>query len=160
VKLYLVQHADALSKDTDPKRPLSEKGLKNVLQMAAFLRDAEVMVDEIVHSGKLRADETATVLSKAVWQGNTPKPMDGLAPNDSTDHLLHAAQVAGGDLMAVGHLPFMARMVARCLSGSEDGMGVNFEPGSMVCLERSEDDQSRGGWALSWMQRPRLLKEV
>jgi len=155
MKLYLVQHGDAVSKDTEPKRPLSEKGLKDALKMAAFLFEADVQVDEIVHSGKTRAEETANILSKTVWQGKAAIKMEGLGPNDNTDHLLHSAQVAGGDLMAVGHLPFMAKLAARCLTGSEDGVLIDFEPGAVVCLERQEE-----GWALSWMQRPSVLSAV
>jgi len=155
MKLYLVQHADAASKDEDPKRPLSEKGLSDTANMAAFLFAADVSVDEIVHSGKNRAEETANILSKTVWQGKAAIKMEGLGPNDSTDHLLHSAQVAGGDLMAVGHLPFMAKLAARCLTGFEDGVLIDFEPGAVVCLERQEE-----GWALSWMQRPSMVSAV
>lgn len=155
MKLYLVQHADALSKETDPKRPLSQKGLKDAQKMAAFLLEAELTVDEVVHSGKSRAEQTADVLSKAVWPGNAAIELPGLGPNDSTDHLMHSAETAGGDLMAVGHLPFMAKMAARCLTGFEDGVLIDFEPGAVVCLERQEE-----GWALSWMQRPSMVSAV
>lgn len=150
MKFYLVQHAKALSKEENPRRTLSQEGLADALKMASFCFEAGITVDEVVHSGKTRAEETATVLSKTVWPGQIPIEMEGLAPNDTTDHLLRAAQTAGGDLMAVGHLPFMEKMIARCLTGSEDGMSVAFEPGSIVCLERDEN----GGWALAWMQRP------
>jgi len=136
MKLYLVQHAEALSKETDPNRPLSEKGHRDAAKMAAFLLQAGVQVDEVVHSGKTRAEQTADVLSKSVWQGNDAIELPGLSPNDSTDHLMHSAETAGGDLMAVGHLPFMGRMAARCLTGSEDGASVAFEPGAVLCLER------------------------
>jgi len=155
MKLYLVQHAEALSTETDPNRPLSEKGHRDAAKMAAFLLKADVQVDEVVHSGKTRAEQTANVLSKSVWRGNAAIKLPGLGPNDSTDHLIHSAETAGGDLMAVGHLPFMAKMVARCLTGAENGVNVAFEPGAVVCLERTED-----GWVLAWMQRPGMLSEA
>lgn len=155
MKLYLVQHGDALSKDADPERPLSAKGRADAAKMAAFLKSAGVSVDEVVHSGKTRAAQTAALLAETVWPGQKPLKMDGLAPNDSTDHLCHAAEAAGGDVMAVGHLPFMGRIAARCLSGSEDGASVAFEPGAVVCLERLE-----GGWQLNWMLRPSMLPKV
>lgn len=152
MKLYLVQHGDALPKDVDPERPLSAKGCDDAVGMAAFFQSAGVSVDEVVHSGKTRAAQTATLLAGAVWPGQTPLRIEGLAPNDSTDHLLHAAEAAGGDLMAVGHMPFMGRMAARCLSGSQDGAQIAFEPGVVVCLERLED-----GWQLNWMLRPSMI---
>ncbi len=156
MKLYLVQHGDALPKDADPERPLSAKGRADAAKMAAFLQSAEVSVDEVVHSGKTRAEETATLLAQAVWPGHKPLKMDGLAPNDSTDHLAHATGAAGGDVMAVGHMPFMGRMAARCLSGSEEGTQVAFEPGTVVCLERTGDG-AQGDWALCWMLRPSMI---
>ncbi len=152
MKLYLVQHAEALSKDENPERPLSQKGVVDTANMAAFLQGAGVMVDEVIHSGKARAEQTANILSKAVWLGQPAIEVEGLKPNDSTDHLLHAAETSGGDIMAVGHLPFMDKMVARALTGQEDGISTSFEPGSVVCLERGED-----GWQLNWMQRPSML---
>lgn len=155
MKLYLVQHAEALSKEIDPDRPLSDKGLADAAKMAKFLQGAGVSVDEVVHSGKTRAEQTATLLAIALCSSQMIVKMDGLKPNDSTDHLLHAAETAGGDLMAVGHLPFMAKMAARCLSGAEDGLAVAFEPGAVVCLERTDS-----GWTLNWMQRPSMLVDA
>lgn len=151
MKLYLVQHADAVGKDENPERPLSEKGLKDAIKMAAFLHDANVLVDEVAHSGKLRAEETANVLCKTVWLGQTAVKMDGLKPADPVDHLLNTALTSGGDLMVVGHMPFMGKMATKCL----DGATVSFEPGAVLCLERSED-----GWVLDWMIRPSMLAEL
>lgn len=149
MKLYLVQHAEAKPKGEDPARPLTETGVGDASNMAAFLKAAGVRVDEVAHSGKLRADQTARALGRAVWPGEAVVTMDGLGPNDSTDHLMHAAEAAGGDLMVVGHMPFMSRMANRCLTGKEDAMAVAFEPGSVLCLERCDD-----GWVLNWMMRP------
>jgi len=154
MKLYLVQHAAAVDKAIHPKRPLSETGLADAIKMAAYLFEADILVERMVHSGKLRAEETANVLSKTVWLGQTPHVIEGLQPNDSTDRLMALAHETHGDLMAVGHLPFMERMVARCLTGREDGAHFGFEPGTVACLERTDD-----GWQLNWMQRPTTLRD-
>ena len=150
MKLYLVQHADAVSKDTHPLRPLSERGLKDVAKMAAFLRGAEISVGRVVHSGKLRAEETANALAKTVWIDNTPGAMDGIDPSDSTDALYGAAQASDVDLMVVGHMPFMGAMASRCLKGGD----VLYEPGSVLCLERKGD-----GWVLDWFVKPGMLED-
>ena len=155
MRLYLAQHADALSKDENPERPLSEKGVADAVRMAAFLETAGITVDEVVHSGKKRAEETAGILANAVWPGKSTLEMEGLNPNDSTDHLRHAAQAAGGDILAVGHLPFMERMVSRLLSGAEDRLHIGFVTGSIVCLER--DPSSPDIWRLIWMQNTTFL---
>lgn len=151
MKLYLVQHADAVSKDTHPLRPLSAQGQKDAVKMAAFLQEAEIMVGRVVHSGKLRAEETANALSKTVWHGKMPSVVDGIDPKDSTDGLYGAAQASDVDLMVVGHMPFMGAMASRCLKGGE----VMFEPGSVLCLERKGD-----GWVLDWFVKPAMLEDV
>jgi phosphohistidine phosphatase len=155
MRLYLVQHADAVSKDTHPLRPLSPKGLQDADTMATFLRGAEILVDQVVHSGKLRAEETATVLAKTVSPEQTPEAFDGIHPQDSTDHLFNTALTAGGDLMVVGHMPFMGRMAARCLTGREDGASVAFEPGAVLCLERQDET-----WTLQWFIKPSMVSEA
>jgi len=154
MRLYLVQHANAVSKDTDPLRPLSDAGRKDAFNMAAFLRTANITVNQVVHSGKLRAEETANALAEAVWPGQTPEAMDGIEPNDPTEHLYNAALTAGGDLMVVGHMPFMGRMAARCLTGAEDGATVAFEPGAVLCLERQEET-----WILDAFIKPSMVVE-
>lgn len=151
MKLYLVQHAEAVDQDQDHQRPLSDQGEADATKMAALLLKAGVSVDEVAHSGKTRALQTATILAKAVWPGNAVVPLDGLGPKDSTEYLFHAAQTAGGDMMVVGHQPFMGKMAARCLTGDEDGLTVGFTPGTIVCLQRSQS-----GWQLHWMLRPEL----
>lgn len=62
MKLYLVQHGEALSKEQDTKRSLSEQGRREVERMANFLATAGVRVARICHSGKLRAQQTAEIL--------------------------------------------------------------------------------------------------
>ncbi|MFC1673709.1 phosphohistidine phosphatase SixA [Pseudomonadota bacterium] len=151
MKLYLVQHCDALSKDENPERPLSEKGLKDAIKMAAFLHNANVLVDEVAHSGKLRAEETAAVLCKTVWLGQAAVKMDGLKPGDPINHLMNTALTSGGDLMVVGHMPFMGKMAAACL----DGAIINYEPGAVLCLGRADD-----GWSLNWFIKPMMLRDL
>ena len=157
MKLYLVQHADAKSKDVDEARPLSEKGRQDAEAMASFLGGAGVRVDEIVHSGKLRAEQTAVTLAQHVFDGRTPSVLGGIGPNDSVNFLCNTIMAAGGDLMVVGHMPFLSRIAAKCLSGSEDSALVGFDPGSVLCLNRLAEGDCAHHWALDWFVKPSLL---
>lgn len=158
MKLYLVQHADAVSKDVDSERPLSDKGQADIQAVGAFLANAGIGVDEIVHSGKLRAQQTAESLSQAVFQGRATTVLPGIGPNDSVGYLCNTIMAAGGDLMVIGHMPFLGRIAAKCLSGSEDGTPVTFEPGAVLCLSRLEEGDCAHHWALEWYVRPELLE--
>jgi len=155
MKLYLVQHADAVAKQLDPARPLSEKGRTDTERMASFLARSGVRAGRVIHSGKQRALETALLLARVIGPGNVVEQAeDGLAPNDPTDRLADAITgwPRGEDVIVVGHLPFMNRMVSRLTAGSDESSVVAFEPGCVVCLNETEN-----GWSVAWMVPPSLL---
>ena len=159
MKLYLVQHGEAVPEEEDSERPLSEKGRKDIQSMAGFLARSGVKVIRVVHSGRKRALETAVLLADVIGPGKVvEEAVSGLAPNDSTDQVFEAASAwaadaESGDVMVVGHQPFMGNLVARLLTGSENVADFAFRPGTVACLESTED----GRWTLNWMARPELL---
>ena len=153
MRLYLVQHGHAVDKQDDPQRPLSEAGERDVRQVAELLGEAGLRVARVWHSGKLRAEQTATLLAKRVLAQGRPEQIDGIAPNDPVGDFVADADVWQEDTLVVGHLPFMGRLVSLLITGNPDAECVRFTPGSMVCLERTRPDQ----WVLQWMWRPELL---
>lgn len=153
MKLYLVQHGEAVSKQEDPGRPLSEQGIVDVRAMAGFLKAAGIRVVRVWHSGKRRAEQTAGLLAQAVLPGGVPEAIREINPNDSVQEFIADADVWDEDTLVVGHLPFMARLVSLLLTGDSEHETVSYEPGTVVCLERLPSQR----WVLSWMQRPGLL---
>ncbi len=155
MKLYLVRHGAAASVEENPAQPLTEKGRQDIQRLAVFMARSGVSVARVIHSGKKRAEETAVLLADVVGPGKVVEEAEsGLGPNESTDLLATAAAALIEDTMVVGHQPFMGRMVARLLAGADDAIRVAFEPGTVVCLERSDNG---GGWHLNWMAGPKLL---
>ncbi len=152
MRLYLVQHGEAAPKQADPERPLTPQGRTDVAGLADFLRTRGVTAARVVHSGKLRAAQTAEILAAALAPGVTPEAESGLDPKDPVGPF--AARLAGRreDAIVVGHLPFMARCVALLAAGTEDAELVAYRPGSVVALERQDD----GGWQIVSMIRPDL----
>ena len=150
--LYLVQHGEAKSKQEDPDRSLTEKGIKDIGALADFLK-AKISFDRIVHSGKKRAQQTAEILTAAIAPDQTPAVIDCINPNDDPQKL--ADLIAGwtGDNLIVGHLPFMARMVGLLVNSDPDKVINNFQPGSMVCLEKEDSAE----WKIGWILRPELF---
>ena len=160
MRLYLVQHGEAVPKAEHPDRPLSEKGRQDMERMASFLARSCPPVARIFHSGKVRAQETARILAATLGQALiVEEAVSGVAPNDSTDLLADTIAQwrdddAVGDVMVVGHLPFVGRMASRLAAGDEEADVLAFEPGTVACLEEKAND---GGWALAWSVRPALL---
>jgi len=153
MKLYLVQHGEAVSKQEDPGQPLSEQGIEDVQAMAAFLGAAPVHVSRVWHSGKRRALQTAEILAKALLSGGKIEVVEGLNPNDPVAEFSTDADVWDEDTLVVGHLPFMSRLVSLLVSGEAEAEWLQYQPGSVVCLERVDTDQ----WVVMWMLRPELL---
>ena len=154
MKLYLVQHGEAVPKAEDPERPLSEQGSRDVLAVAALLQAGGVRVEKVWHSGKARAEQTARLLAGAVLaRGRKPQAIEGITPNAAVADFSLDADVWEEDTLVVGHLPFMARLVALLTTGDSEREIVSYYPGSVVCLERAD----AGHWVVLWMVRPDML---
>ncbi len=153
MKLYLVQHGDAVDKKLDAQRPLSASGHDDVVNIAAFLT-GRIRPSRVFHSGKTRARQTAEVLGKFLGQDCEVETMAGLNPLDSVTSFVEKAENFGEDTLIVGHLPFMAKLVATMVSGSKDKNLVAFQPGSIVCLASENESE----WRIEWMIRPELLR--
>ena len=61
--LYLMQHGQATTETEDPERPLTDAGRAAVQRVAKRARAAGVRIGGCLHSGKLRAEQTAQLLS-------------------------------------------------------------------------------------------------
>lgn len=153
MKLYLVQHGDALSSEVDAERPLSGRGRADVQRTTAMLSAAKISVSRVFHSGKDRARQTAELLAAALAPQSLSEAIDGIRPMDGVESFARVIAGWSEDAMVVGHLPFMAKLVSLLLCGDQEAMLCSYEPGSIVCLERVEQDR----WSLAWMVRPTLV---
>ncbi len=152
MRVYLVQHGLAKDKSEDPARPLSDQGREDVTRCAGFLSLFEKpRPAKILHSGKLRAAQTAEMIAEA-WGGIEFKHMLDLAPND--DPSIWSAHLASmnTDLLLVGHLPHLQRLAGLLICGDPAREAVHFRNGGVVCLERRET-----GWTLLWQINPTLF---
>ena len=152
--IYLVQHGEAVTKEVDPDRPLSDDGKNAVTRMASFMRNAGINLDRILHSGKTRAKQTAEIFAKSISETGAVEIINGIKPNDPVDDFAAEIDRFNTPTMVVGHLPFMAKLVSQLLIDSDVVALVGYQPGSVVCLEKDDDRH----WVINWMLRPELLK--
>lgn len=153
MKLFLVQHAEAEAKETDPQRPLSERGLMNIREAASFLaRKEATKVSHILHSGKLRALQTAEILAQELQPGSVTAT-DGLNPLDDPAIWIGRLAETNEDLMLVGHLPHLGKLVAQLITGNSELNPIAFQMGGVVCLERLEE----GEWVVGWIVVPEII---
>ena len=147
MRLYLVQHGDAVAKDIDPGRPLSGLGERDIRKLAHRFEESGVKVGRILHSGKLRARQTAEILKPLLVAGGTVEARDGLAPNDSPETLLES--LGDEDVLVAGHMPFVSRGVSLALGLPPQHTVALFQPGSAAVLEHAD-----GRWQLVAFLRP------
>lgn len=150
--LYLVQHAEAKPETEDPQRGLSEKGMNNIRKVASFVSKLNLQVDEILHSGKLRAKQTAEVLAEALKV--KVSETHGLAPLDDPHIWADKLKNIDRSIMLVGHLPHLGYLASVLLYGSKEKNVVSFKMAGIVCLKKEGES-----WSLNWMIIPEIIPD-
>ena len=111
-------------------------------------------VDRIVHSGKLRAEQTAGILAEALGCAAVDQ-VDGLSPNsavqDAADALVDPTRP--GSLAIVGHLPFLDRFAALLVAGDCTAQVVALRNAGLVKLVPAE-----WGFAVEWAITPEVAR--
>lgn len=140
MKLYLVQHGIAHSKDTHPERPLTEEGVEILHRLGSYCRNSlYISLDTIYHSGKLRAQQTAEIYSQYFNPKNGLRSSEGLNPLDDPSIWLKKLSEIEENIMLVGHLPHLEKLALELLSNSTEK--VTFQNGAVICLEKYPDNR-------------------
>jgi phosphohistidine phosphatase len=155
MKVYLVRHGTSSPGDVDPQKGLSDQGKAEIGALANGLKHLGINVSEIRHSGKARAEQTAQIMAGAVQSKKGVNAVKGLAPNDPVENVADELVALGDNLMLVGHLPFMAKLVSYLLAGDTARCSADFQAGGIACLE-----YDKGKWTLLWMAYPELFSGV
>jgi len=153
--LYLMQHGQATTETEDPERPLTDAGRAAVQRVAQRARAGDVRISGCLHSGKLRAEQTAQLLVAEIGVEPSVEARPGLAPNDPVVPVAQwlRAETEHQSLALVGHMPFLGRLASLLVVGDEQAQVVGFQKGGLVKLEPKVD---RDGFAVAWALPPDL----
>ena len=113
------------------------------------MASAGVEVAQIRHSGKRRAEQTAEIMAEVLKPSGGAAAVPGLRTNDDVSVVADDLAYEDGNIMLVGHLPFMGRLAGLLVTGKNGVDVVDFYPSSAVCLSREE-----GGWVIRWVISP------
>ncbi len=118
--LILWRHADAQDGESDMKRALTEKGLRQAEQMAAWLEPRLPKETRILVSPAVRAYQTANAL------GRDYETVAEIAPGADGVHILAAAgwPDAKGTVLVVGHQPTLGEAASLLLFGEPSPMSM------------------------------------
>jgi phosphohistidine phosphatase len=72
-----------------------------------------------------------------------------LLPDDPPGWIADRLFAEDGEVMVVGHMPHLPRLLRLLLAGDPDASTVEFPPNGLVCLE-----EQAGSWAERWRISP------
>ncbi len=156
MNVYLVRHAEAEREIVDPSRGLTERGRRDTLRVAALAAKLGLEVQQIRHSGKTRAEQTATILGEALFPPGGVTAATGLAPMDDVRSVADELARVSQPVMLVGHLPFMERLTGQLLAGDANRPVVRFCTAAMACLVREGEWEREIRWQVAWVLTPEM----
>jgi len=151
MQIYLVQHGEARAEAEDPARPLTDRGREEVQRVARHAAIMGLPVAEILHSGRLRAQQTAAILAEHLWPSRGVREVDHMAPHDDPGAARAGVETAREPLMLVGHLPHLSQLASLLLVGDPGREILRFRNGAIVCLARVAPV-----WRLHWILTPEM----
>ena len=162
--LYILRHSDAVPGGTagmaDEERPLTEKGIRKMREVARGLRRIEAVPELVLSSPLLRARETAEI-AVAEFGGQVPLSLTGeLSPSGSRLELYrelrqHRRLAA---VMIVGHLPSLGEIAGEIAWGSADHY-LEIKKGGACAIELSSLEPGPSG-SLLWFLPPAILRDL
>jgi phosphohistidine phosphatase len=147
--LYLVQHGEAKPETEDPDRPLTDLGRQAVERVADWTARAGIRIDQVRHSGKLRAKQTAAIFAEKLQPKEGIAVLSNTGPHDDPQPAAALLDECPGAVMLVGHLPFLNRLAGLLLADDTDCQVIRFCYGGIVGLVREE-----GRWSIGCFVPP------
>lgn len=150
--LFLVQHGRSASKEADPEKGLTAQGIEETKHIAQVASGYAIPVARVVHSGKKRAEQTAAIFQATLSIKQPATVIPGINPLDDV-HSFAATIRSGDNMMVVGHMPFMQRLVSLLTAGSDTIRVYQFQNSGIVCLDTSDMD-GEIDWFIKWTLNP------
>ncbi len=162
--LYIVRHSDAVPSGTpgvpEDDRPLTEKGIKKMREVARGLCAIEVTPELILSSPLPRARRTAEIIVEEMGGKIPLKLSSTLAPAGSRSDLYRELRADRklSALMIVGHQPGLGEIAGEIAWGSAEHY-FELKKGGACALEISRLDPTPAG-TLLWLLTPAISRQI
>ncbi len=147
--LYLIQHAKSKSKEEDPERGITDAGRVETERIAEYFKSMNPEIHIIWRSGKKRTKETADIFARTLGIDNRILEHTSLSPNDPVEPVISALGKMHKNVIIIGHLPFLSRLMSLLTTGTDNCQTVNFRNSGIICLERNKEQ-----WKIDWIIPP------
>jgi phosphohistidine phosphatase len=148
--IYLMRHADAVSDEENPLRPLSARGRDQVDRVCRNLKKGPGFAPvEIWHSPLARSRETAELLVEGLGLSSVLLLKPGLMPDDDPGPIAAALAAEARDIAVVGHEPHLGVLASLIVNGPHPrGIFFPFSKAGLLVLSRSGER-----WESGWIVR-------
>jgi phosphohistidine phosphatase len=148
--IYLIRHADAVSDEVDPLRPLSAKGRDQVVGVCRILqRGPDFKPAEFWHSPLARSRETAELLARGLRLSAPVVLTPGLEPEDDPAKIAAVLGSEARDIAVVGHEPHLGILASLMVEGpGRAGICITFPKAGVLALSRKGKR-----WQPEWLAR-------
>jgi phosphohistidine phosphatase len=160
--LLLIRHAHAGDRDPerwpdDRDRPLTDKGRKTQRDVSRFLRKRDLVPTLVLASPWTRAAETAEILAHELALPNPPVACPALAAAPDLARLAQDIGTPGAEAVValVGHSPWMEELAALLLTGSGNGVRMDYPKSGVMAIEAEQPAAGTG--ELRFFLRPKMV---
>lgn len=153
--LYCMRHGEAHAiSSLHQFQSLTPRGMIAVQSIAQFLKNQSINIEKIIHSGIMRAEQTAHIL-KVVFPHLHGTSIDkNLSGRESIDCLIQTINLFEEEVLLVSHLPTIDLLIQKLVFGKiQNSPLINFQPATLVCLNSCANNQ----WIIDWIVNPSLV---
>ena len=171
MNLLIIRHAIAMEREdfaadggkNDELRPLTQSGTKKMVKNAAGLRFVVPIIDLLVSSPLVRAEQTAAIVSDTY----NDKPIvkcDALKPDTDPEKLLEflrkLPQHSDKDavIAVVGHEPHLSEFIAYACTGTARSF-IEFKKGG-ACMLSFAHGVTAGKAQMQWIHKPATMRDL
>jgi phosphohistidine phosphatase len=158
VIVYFLRHGLAGVREEwqgdDARRPLTKKGIKNLVTQAKTLARLDLQLDVIITSPLTRAFQTADIVARALKMVAQLQQDERLRPGFSRDDLeqVLADHPQAKNIMLVGHEPDFSLTISALIGGGK----VILKKGSLTRVDITTTDPLQGD--LVWLLPPKSMR--
>lgn len=163
--LLLVRHARAGERDParwpdDELRPITNVGREIHAQMSRALDRLGCPPEAMLTSPWVRAYQTAELMVEEMALDLEPVRCEALAADVDLEAIRAQIESLGGHstVALVGHSPWLEELAALLLSGSTEGMLIDFPKSGVMGLD--VETLTPGGAALRFLWRPGQVRDL
>jgi len=155
--LYFLRHGVAGSREEwkgdDALRPLTKKGMKNMVSQAKTIDEMDLKLDLIITSPLARAFQTADIVADELDMGEKLVQDERLGPGFGSEDLVEVLQShpEANNILLVGHEPDFSQTISALIGGSR----LVVKKGGLARVDVINADPLQG--ELVWLLPPRAM---